>query len=247
MKSLAALLIVMSCAASARAGENLVSGLSQDSIQITSSYNGTSIVVFGAVEHPSNTPPDIVVVVRGPPDDMRIRQKTRMAGIWINSDRAILKRMPGYYFAASTRPLNRIASVGTLRQYDLGLAALEPRGAMGPRNIEPFRQALLRFQERAGLYQEVPGGVQFLSGTLFRVRVALPASAPRGRYVAETYLLRDGHVIDARSSVLTIDQTGLERRVFDFSRNDPLAYGLSTVSIAVLLGWLSSLAFRRAQ
>ncbi len=247
MKALAVALLVFLGAASARAGENLVSGLSQDSIQITSIYNGTSIVVFGAVERPANTKPDIIVVVRGPASDMRIRQKTRMAGIWINSDRAILKGMPGYYFAASTRPLNRIASVGTLQQYDLGLASVEPHAATGPKDVEPFRQALLRFQERAGLYAELPGAVQFLSGTLFRVRVTLPASAPRGRYIAETYLLRDGRVIDARSSTLTIDQTGLERRVFDFSQNDPLAYGLSTVLMAVLLGWLSSLAFRRIE
>jgi uncharacterized protein (TIGR02186 family) len=238
-------MLVFLGATAVRASENLVSGLSQDSIQITSSYNGTSIVVFGAVEHPADTRPDIIVVLRGPPTDMRIRQKTRMAGIWVNSDRAILKRMPGYYFAASTRALGQIASTGTLQQYDLGLAALEPHGAMGPMNIEPFRQALLRFQERAGLYAEKPGAVQFLSGTLFRVRVTLPASAPRGHYIAETYLLRDGRVIDARSSALTIDQTGLERRVFDFSQNNPLAYGLSTVLMAALFGWLSSLAFRR--
>jgi len=247
MRALAVLLLTLLCATSARADENLVSGLSQDSIQITSSYNGTSIAVFGAVEHPTDSKPDIIVVLRGPPSDMRIRQKTRIAAIWINSDRAILKHMPGFYFAASTRPLDQIASMRTLRQYDLGLAAVEPHGATGPKDIEPFRQALLRFQERAGLYQEKPGAVQFLSGTLFRVRVSLPASAPRGRYIAETYLLRDGRVIDARSSTLTIDQTGLERRVFDFSLNDPLAYGLSTVFMAVLLGWLSSLAFRRAE
>jgi hypothetical protein len=75
----------------------------------------------------------------------------------------------------------------------------------------------------------------------------LPASAPRGKYTASAYLLRSGQMIDARSSDLTIDQTGLERRVFDFSRADPLAYGLSTVLIAVLLGWLSSFAFRRSE
>ena len=59
--------------------------------------------------------------------------------------------------------------------------------------------------------------------------------------------MRDGQMIDARTSNLSIDQTGLERRVFDFSVADPLAYGLSTVLIAVLMGWLSSLAFRRAE
>jgi uncharacterized protein (TIGR02186 family) len=230
-----------------RADDNLVSGLSQDSIQITSSYNGTNMVVFGAVERPASTStnPDIIVVLRGPETDMRIRQKSRMAGIWINTDRAILKGMPAYYFVASTRPLGRIASRRTLEQYDLGLGAVEPRAVIGPKDAEPFRRAALRYQQRNGLYAERPGAVQFLSGTLFRVRLTMPASAPRGRYTAETYLLRDGRVIDIRSAELVIDQTGLERRVFDFSQNDPLAYGISIVLISIVLGWLSSLAFRR--
>lgn len=245
MRVLAALALLVLCATDSRAQDNLVSGLSQDSIQITSSYSGTNMVVFGAVERPASTSPDIIVVLRGPETEMRIRQKSRMAGIWINSDRAILKGMPAYYFIASTRPLNRIASRETLEQYDLGLAAVRPRTVIGPQDAEPFRLAALRHQQRNGLYTELPGAVQFLSGTLFRVRLTIPASAPRGRYIAETYLLRDGRVIDIRSSELVIDQTGLERRVFDFSQNDPLAYGISIVLISVALGWLSSLAFRR--
>jgi uncharacterized protein (TIGR02186 family) len=245
MRAPAAALLALLCATGARAQDNLVSGLSQDSIQITSSYNGTNMVVFGAVERPSSTNPDIIVVLRGPETEMRIRQKSRIAGIWINSDRAILKGMPGYYFVASTRPLNSIASKKTLEMYDLGLAAVRPRAVIGPKDAEPFRRAALRFQGRNGLYTELPGAVQFLSGTLFRVRLTMPASAPRGRYIAETYLLRDGRVIDIRSSELVIDQTGLERRVFDFSQNDPLAYGLSIVLISLGLGWVSSLAFRR--
>lgn len=232
----------------ATAAENLVAGLSQDSIQITSSYNGAEIVVFGAIERPaSDTEPDIVVVVHGPETDVRVRRKDRVAGVWINRNRVILRGVPSYYFAAGSRPLRDIASAATLRQYGLGLDALAPRAILGRHNPEPFRQALIRHQTDAGLYAEREGAVKFLSGTLFRVRVPLPASAPRGTYTASVYLLRGGQMIDARSSELTIDQTGLERRVFDFSKADPLAYGLSTVLMAVLLGWLSSVAFRRSE
>ncbi len=101
--------------------------------------------------------------------------------------------------------------------------------------------------ERDGLYVQQEDGVEFLSGTLFRVRVPVPSTAPRGKYIAEVYLLRDGKVIDMRSSELSIDQIGLERRLFDFSKAEPFAYGVSTVFMAMLLGWLSSLLFRRAE
>ncbi|HVZ91234.1 MAG TPA: TIGR02186 family protein [Rhizomicrobium sp.] len=227
--------------------ENLVSGLSQDTIQITSSYAGAEIVVFGAIERPQPRRPDIVVVVRGPSADMRVRRKARMAGVWINRNRVVLRGMPTYYFAAANAPLERIAPRTVLEQYGLGLAALMPRSTMGRHDPEPFRKALIRHQRRAGLYLQEDGAVRFLSGTLFRVRVPLPASAPRGRYLVEVYMLREGRVIDARSSWLSIDRTGLERRLYDFAELDPLPYGLCAVLMALALGWLSSLAFRRME
>lgn len=241
-----ALLFALLAAPPASASEGLVSGLSQDRIEIRSNYNGTDIVVFGAIERPvSDLQPDIVVVVRGPETDIRVRRKDRVALVWINANRVILHGMPGYYFAAGNRPLAQMASQATLRQYGLGLAALRPRSVTGRHALKPFLDALVHTESKNGLYVEDENGVEFLSGSLFRARVPLPASAPRGHYVAEVYLLRGGRVIDARSSSLSIDQSGLERRVYDFSLGDPLAYGISTVLMAMLFGWLSSLAFRR--
>jgi|HubBroStandDraft_5_1064220.scaffolds.fasta_scaffold191467_2 uncharacterized protein (TIGR02186 family) len=249
MRAAAILLAAALAAPPALAGENLVSGLSQDRIEIRSTYNGTEITVFGAVERPeSGARPDIAVVVRGPRTEMRVRRKDRVLGIWINTNREILYGMPGYYFAASNRPLADIASGAVRRQYALGLAALTPRAEMGGHDPEPFVQAAIRAEERNKLYAEEDKGVEFLSGTLFRARVPLPAAAPRGDYTADVYLLRDGRVIGPpHRSKLTIDQTGTERRVYDFSRDNPLAYGLSTVLMAMAMGWLSSLAFRRME
>jgi len=241
-------LLALLATAPAAAAENLVSGLSLDKIEITSNYAGAEIVVFGAIENPAQAArPDIVVAVRGPDTDIRVRRKGRVGGIWINHNRVILHGMPSYYFVASARPLERIASEKTLRQYGLGLDALKPRSMTGRHALEPFRQALIRHEQGEGLYAQKADGVQFLSGTLFRARVPVPSSAPRGRYIVEVYLIRDGQVISVQPTPLTIDQTGLERRLYDFAHLDPLAYGLSTVLMAVLLGWLSSLAFRRME
>lgn len=245
MRGIALLLLVL--VAPAGAGENLVSGLSQDNIEIRSNYAGTEITVFGAIERPaSDKRADIVVVVRGPVTDLRVRRKDRVAGIWINRNRVILHGMPGYYFAASNRALPAIAKDGVLRQYGLGLAAIRPKSVTGPQALKPFLDAAIRIEHSTGLYREKDDAVEFLSGTLFRARVPLPATAPRGRYTAYVYLLREGQVIDARSSELSIAQTGLERRIFDFAQDQPLAYGLSVALMAMAFGWLSSLAFRKS-
>ena len=236
------LTFALCAAAFAASAQDLVSGLSQDQVEITSSYAGTSIVVFGAIEAGDNAPKDVVVVVRGPDTALTVRRKVRMAGLWINRDLAKLAAMPSYYFLASSRPLARIASLQTLQRYQLGLAQLSSLGS-GP-NIEPFRIAAIAAQARDGLYTETRD-VEFLSYTLFRVRVPIPATVPRGEYTVEAYLFRDGTVASAQSTPLFVDQTGIERRLYRFAHAWPFVYGLSTVVLAMALGWLSSLLIRQ--
>jgi uncharacterized protein (TIGR02186 family) len=114
-----------------------------------------------------------------------------------------------------------------------------------PPKAVPFIQAAVRERMRAGLYAELPAGVEFLSYTLFRARVPMPADVPRGQYTAEVYLFRDGAVISAQSTPLFVNQIGLERRLYNYAHTWPLAYGISTVLLAAFMGWLSSFAFRQ--
>jgi len=236
-------------AASARA-EDLVSGLSQDQIEITSNYTGTDLVVFGAIEsHASEigVQRDVVVVVRGPDQDMTVRKKDRVVGLWINRHEAALRAMPGYYYLASTRPLEKIALRTTLQRYQLGLSNLQPASysTHSAQEAQIYTDAAVRQQARKGLYAQATDGVEFLSASLFRVRVPVPAGVPRGQYTAEVYLFRDGNVVSAQSTPLFVDQTGIERRLYSFAHHWPLFYGLTTVLIALMLGWISSIAFQR--
>jgi len=242
-----ALLIGFLLAASPASAEQLVAGISQDLIQITSNYTGSDIVVFGAVEGEAadRTPRDVVVVVRGPDSDITVRRRDRVAGIWINHDAAKLSGMPSYYFLASTRPLKAIAPADALTHYNIGLENLQPDAVHSHHDYEPFRQAALRRQAQDRMYAEAPGGVEFLSETLFRAHVPVPAGVTRGQYNVEVYLFRDGVVQSAQSTPLFIDQTGLERRLFNFAHNQPFGYGLAAVVMSVIMGWISSLLFRR--
>jgi uncharacterized protein (TIGR02186 family) len=238
------------CATAAQA-DDLVSGLSQDQIQITSNYTGSDLLVFGAIERDSEAADtaksDIVVVVRGPSATMEIRRKQRFAGIWINNREVTLTGMPGYYFVASTGPLGKIASEDTLERYQIGLDNVAPQTASTHKvsRIEQFRQAVVRERMRAHVYAFAPEGVEFLSQSLFRVHVPVPADAPRGQYTAEVYLFHGGEVISAQSTPLFVDQIGIERRLFNLAHDEPLGYGLAAVLMAVLLGWLSSFMFRQ--
>jgi len=237
-------LAVLGLAISAARAQSLVAGLSEDQVAITSSYAGSSLVVFGAIETPDDATPstkDVVIVIRGPASDVTVMRKARIAGLWINRDRMRLSGMPAYYYLASTRPLRAIAGEQILARYQLGLAALHPSDASSrwPAKIEPFRLAAIAERKRTGLYSETQD-VEFLSYSLFRVRVPIPATVPRGEYTMEAYLFRDGTVASAQSTPLYVDQKGLERRLYRFAHRAPFVYGLSAVLAAVLIGWLSS-------
>jgi uncharacterized protein (TIGR02186 family) len=245
------LLTLLPCAAIA---DDLVSGLSQDQIQITSNYTGSDLVVFGAIEQTADSGDDsepsrrdVVVVVRGPAATMDVRRKDRIAGIWINNREVTLTGMPAYYYVASTQPLDKIAPPYMLARYQIGFDNVKPKSTSTHKALraEEFRQAVVRERARAHLFTEAPNGVEFLSYSLFRVHVPVPAGAPRGQYTAEVYLFRDGVVMSAQSTPLFVDQIGLERNLFNFAHNEPLAYGLAAVLMAMLLGYISSLIFRQ--
>jgi uncharacterized protein (TIGR02186 family) len=230
--------------------DDLVSGLSTDLIQITSNFTGTDIVLFGAIEPTEEAGPakdqDLVVVIRGPQVDMTVRRKERVFGIWVNREQAVLTGLPGYYFLASTRPLDDIASLATQLRFRLGTANLDATalGGVKPDELAAFRAAAIRDRKREHLYWESPTGIEFLSRTLFRARIAVPASVPPGEYRAEVYLFQNGTVVSAQSSPLFIDKSGFERRVYNYAYQASFAYGFAAVLMAFAFGWAGFVLFR---
>jgi uncharacterized protein (TIGR02186 family) len=226
--------------------EDLVSGISQDIIQITSNYTGTQIVVFGAIERAQNAQGrDIVVVVRGPDEPMTVRRRDRVAGVWVNRDAAHFEGLPAYYYLAATQPVARIAPRDTLARYEIGLQQLKPAAIGSHHDPEPFRQAVIRHLRQSGLYTESPGSIDFYSETLFSTRVPVPAGVTRGQYNVEVYLFRSGQLVSAQSTPLFVDASGLERRLFNAAHDAPFTYGMVCVLMAMLLGWISSVLFQR--
>ena len=228
------------------AAEDIVSGLSQDQIEINSSYTGADIVVFGTIERPQDAVGrDIVVVVRGPDTDVTVRRRDRILGIWVNRDAAKFSGLPAFYFLASTRPLEAIAAPAVLEQYGLGAMNLVPTAAVSHHDTLPFRQAAVRQLTAQGLYGNVPGSIDFHSENLFKTVVPIPAAVARGQYNVEVYLFRGGDVESVQSTPFFIDQTGVERRLFNFAHDNPLGYGLAAVMTALLLGWSPRVLLRR--
>jgi len=241
-----ALFVLLLTTVPAFAAEDIVSGLSQDQIEINSSYSGGNIVVFGTIERPAAPAGrDIVVVVRGPDTVFTVRRRDRVAGVWINRDAAQFTQMPAYYFLASTRPLAAIAPAAVLDNYGLGTMHLWPAATVSHHDPLPFRQAAVRQLTAQHLYTEAPGAIDFHSENLFKTVVPIPAAVARGQYTVEVYLFRGGDVESVQSTPFFIDQIGLERRLYNFAHDRPLGYGFLAVFMSLLFGWVTSVLMRR--
>ena len=250
------LLHVAACSLPVNA-DSLVSDISESQIAITSNFTGKRLVLFGAISRATTDQPDnisddairdVIVVIRGPREDLIVRKKERVAGVWVNTDGVEFEDIPSYYFIASSRDFETIAEPIVYRRNGLGPRNLRFKPTVD--NLSPdqrieYQEAIIRNLEDKGLFFEVAGGVQFLDQTLFRTTVDLPANVPDGTYSTKVYLLKGGKVVSVQSKPLYINKTGLERSIFEFAQDDPLAYGVLAVLFAFLAGWLASLMFRQ--
>ena len=249
MRRLAALALAAP-ALTAQAEPVLVPDVSQRSVEIRASFTGAELLLFGAILYPGGRQPgrvpDVVVTLRGPTQSVRVREKARMAGIWINARAARFRSVPVYYAVASSRPVSDIVDERTASIYELGVANLQlsPIGG-GPAEQTRFASGLIDLRRRSGLFAEEPGAVEITDGVLYRARLDIPARVPVGTYTAETLLIDRGRVVAAATRDVTIRKSGFERLVAAAAQSHPWVYGALAVALSLALGWVAGAVFRR--
>jgi uncharacterized protein (TIGR02186 family) len=229
----------------------LVPDVSQSRIEIRYSFTGAELLLFGAILYPGGRAPskdaEIAVVVKGPVQPLVVREKQKVAGIWMNVESTRFRSAPAFYAVASSKPLSKLVDERTAAIYELGLQNLQlsPGSGASPEVQRRFEAGFIELMQRQQLYFEDSDGVQITEGVLYRGRVTIPAQVPVGDYTAETFLIQDGRVIAGAVRDIHIDKFGFERFVADAAERWALAYGLIAVGLSLLLGWGASALFRR--
>jgi uncharacterized protein (TIGR02186 family) len=230
--------------------EEVVAGLSQNSISITANFDGSDLLIYGAVKReepiPRDSRLDVIITVEGPSEPVVVRRKSRTMGIWVNTSGVVIDRAPSFYAVATSRPLAEILSqTEDLRRRISTRQMIRSVGA--PTEITDsaaFTDALIRLREAKSLYVLKESSVELKADTLFSTDFDLPADLIEGDYRTRIFLLRGKKLVASAETSIDVRKVGLERWLFDLSREQPVIYGVLAIIMALVAGWAASAAFR---
>ncbi|WP_142663278.1 TIGR02186 family protein [Paracoccus laeviglucosivorans] len=232
--------------------EQIVAGLSRDDVDITTSFDGSDIIIYGAIKREVPIPPgplDVIVTVEGPAGPITVRHKERRFGIWVNTGKVSVASAPNFYVVATTRPLAKILDPAEDSRFRISvpLAIRAFAGAAEVDDVVPYTEALVRLREANDLYRLDDGAVLLAEQTLFRADVRLPANLIEGYYATRIFLVRDGKVMNTFRAPIEVRKVGLERWLYRLALEQPFFYGIMSLAIAIAAGWGASAAARQLQ
>ncbi len=249
MRFLVVLALCLLAALPARA-EEILAGLSQKQLSLTVNFEGSEVLVFGAVRREAPLPEEgelhVIVTIEGPPTPAVIWRKARRLGIWVNVESMRIRAAPSFYAVASTGPLEQILSLDSDLRHRIStrLAIFEAREDATVANPAAFSDALVRIRQNENLYQQLESSVTLERDTLFSTTISLPKNLVEGSYATRVFLVRDGAVIDRFDTEIDVQKAVLERWLYNMAYEQPFLYGLLALGLALFFGWGASAAFR---
>jgi uncharacterized protein (TIGR02186 family) len=248
VKRLALLLVALLMLTGAR-DPILVPEVSQHEVRVRQGFTGTELLLFGAILDPAGTRVargyDVVVVLKGPSEPIRLREKSRVAGMWLNAASTDFRSAPSFFAVAASRPVKDIVDERTAAIYEFGtnFIQLSPSGEIDPAEQARFTAGLVDLKRRQGLYQEDMHGVNIRDQVLYQARINLPSSVQTGTYTAETFAVTNGRVVASAIAEVEVKKVGFERFVEVFAQRQSLFYGLLAVSLSIAMGWIAGRLF----
>lgn len=235
--------------------QELPAAVAEERITVDSDYRGSYITVFG-VNPDRRARGEIVVVVRGPDENVTVMRKQRAFGVLlVNGDPVRFSRAPSFFALLSNAELRDITTPQLIHRYQLDPASsAQLETAVPDADPSAYRAALVRLRRAQGLYQsysapptlEDRSGLTVYPGGLFRAVVRLPANAPIAEYVADAYVFRDQRLISSQRIPIGFARVGIEGFIHDLATEASFFYGVFVVMIALGAGWLAAFLFRRS-
>lgn len=221
-------------AAEPASAQRIIIDMAKDHVDITTGFTGAHLTLFGVKRDAG----DVALVVRGPQRPVVVRHKEQVFGMWMNTESVSFADVPSYYDLALSAREKDLLPLAVRQSYGLGLDSLDfhYQGREKPALVKRFEEALIRNKQTQGLFPLEARPVLFLNDDFFRADFDLPANLPTGDYRVQSFLIKDGAIIDRNEKILRVAQVGFSAQVRDFAYRQGLAYGLLAVILAIVSG-----------
>jgi len=227
------------------AKDNLVTDLSESTVEISSTFSGADILLFGAYDGQKND--DIIVVVSGQNGNIKVDRKEKKFGIWMITESMKFTNIPKYYYIASNRKIKDITNITEIKKRKLDFNSFELKNdKIDYNNLDKkWYEALKRNMKKKQFWKIEENSIKLNKNTLFRKTLSLPSNVSTGMYNVKILHYRKGNLISQEESKIKIDRTGISANIYNFAQNFSAIYGIIAVIIALFFGWLTNFIFRR--
>ena len=240
------LLIIVS-APDLKAKNQIVADLSQDNVEISTDFLGAKILLFGAYDGKKGD--DIIIVVTGPKGLVTVQKKEKVFGVWVNTQKINYINAPKYLNILSNRDINDILNQRTRKIAEIGLnnlnVRIQPGKVVSKEKEKIWRKALTRNMLKSKLWSLNENSVYLNKNVLFRSYLTLPSNVPTGIFNVKILQYRNNKLISKETSTINVLKSGISAEIYNIAQNYSTLYGIFAVLLAVLIGWITNLIFRK--
>ena len=230
-----------------KAKNQIVADLSQDNVEISTDFLGAKILLFGAYDGKKGD--DIIIVVTGPKGLVTVQKKEMVFGVWVNTQKINYINSPKYLNILSNRDINDILNQRTRKIAEIGLnnlnVRIQPGKVVSKEKEKIWRKALTRNMLKSKLWSLNENSVYLNKNVLFRSYLTLPSNVPTGIFNVKILHYRNNKLISKETSTINVLKSGISAEIYDIAQNYSTLYGIFAVLLAVLIGWITNLIFRK--
>ena len=232
------------------ARDSLLSEVINDNINITASFSGAKIMVYGAIDPKFYQDSSIIITILGPHSKLKISKKKKYFGVWlVSTNNSEFVNAPGYYAIATSNNNFINTDSAFFKKNQIGWENIQINIANSKslkKEKESYKNILKIFYEKRNLLMIEKTTINILGDTLFRADFDLPAITPIGEYQVNTFLInKKGTLIASWKNNVEISKDGMGAYLYDYSKKHSFLYGLFAALGAILLGFTASEIFRR--
>ena len=130
---------------------SVISDIDKSDIELSTRFDGTSLLVFGAVTL-ENDSTSLLVEVVGPSISVNIRKKVQVWGIWVNRKVAQFQDIPSFYQISISNPGHPVLMEIENQKlkslfYDFLKTNFAPKDGIG---LEQYYDELIRLKKKIG-------------------------------------------------------------------------------------------------